>query len=75
MFDYTISNDFDTVAHAETWLGTPVDKVCISELLPSGDKIKYVPRPAVKRCGAVGIVYKSSIHLEVEILTLQLLNK
>ena len=34
--DHIISNDFDLVAVTETWLGTSIDKACISELLPSG---------------------------------------
>ena len=77
--DYIISNDFDIVALTETWFGTSVDKVCISELVPPGCKIKHVPLPAGIRGGGVGIIYKSlalifvSSHL-VEILSLLLLN-
>lgn len=41
--DYIISNTFDIIAVTETWLGGPTDKVCISELVPSGYKITHVP--------------------------------
>ena len=42
-----------------------VDKASISELLPSGYKIKHVPRAADRRGGDVGIIYKSSIELHI----------
>ena len=33
MFDYIISNDFDSVPLPEAWLGTTVDKACTSPAL------------------------------------------
>ena len=63
--DYIITNDFDIVALTETWLGSSVDKACISELLPNGYKIKHAPRPSCKRGGGVGIIYKTTMDLRV----------
>ena len=63
--DYISSNDYDIVAVTETWLGGSSDKSCIAELVPSGYKIKHVPRCG--RGGGVAVVYKTS--LDIQILT------
>ncbi|XP_060553020.1 uncharacterized protein LOC132714233 [Ruditapes philippinarum] len=63
--DFILSNDFDIVAITETWLSSSVDKVCSSELVPNGYKMKQVPRPAKMRGGGVAIIYKSNINFKV----------
>ena len=56
--DYIQSNDFDVVAITETWLGSRVDKTCLSELVPNGYQIKHVPRGGGgKRGGGVAIIH------------------
>ncbi|XP_052256472.1 uncharacterized protein LOC127861832 [Dreissena polymorpha] len=42
--DFVLTNDYDLVALTETWLGSSVDEVCVSKLVPSGYEIKHVPR-------------------------------
>ena len=63
--DFILSNDFDVVAITETWLSNSVDKVCKSELLPNGYKMKQVPRPGKMRGGGVAIIYKSNIDFKL----------
>ena len=64
--DYIISNDFDVVALTETWLSNSVDKVCSSELVPNGYKMKQIPRPGKMRGGGVAILYKSNIDFKLQ---------
>ena len=49
----------------ETWLGTSIDKACISELLPSGYQFKHVPRSGGRRCGGVALISRASIDLRI----------
>ena len=63
--DYINSNDFDLVAVTETWLGTSIDKACISELLPSGYHFKHVPRSGDRRGGGVALIFRASIDLRI----------
>ena len=62
--DYIISNNLDLLAVTETWLGTTVDKTCISELVPSYYQIKHVPRSG-RRGGGVALIYKNSIDIKI----------
>ncbi|XP_060563505.1 uncharacterized protein LOC132722906, partial [Ruditapes philippinarum] len=63
--DFILSNEFDICAITETWLGSSVDKVCISELVPPGYKMKHVPRVG-RRGGGVAIIHKASIQVTTE---------
>jgi hypothetical protein len=60
--DFILSNEFDICAITETWLGSSVDKVCISELVPSDYKMKHVPRIG-RRGGGVAIIHKAAIQV------------
>jgi len=61
--DFVLTNDYDLVALTETWLGSSVDEVCVSELVPSGYEIKHVPRCGRRRGGGVAVIYKSALQL------------
>jgi hypothetical protein len=63
--DYIVSNDFDLCALTETWLGSSIDNICISELVPAGYSFEHVPRCGSKRGGGIGLIYKSSITVTV----------
>lgn len=63
--DFVLSNDYDLVALTETWLGSSVDEVCVSELVPSGYEIKHVPRCGRRRGGGVAVIFKSALQLKV----------
>jgi hypothetical protein len=65
IYDFILSNEFDLVAITESWLGTSIDKICLSELLPEGYHIKHAPRPGGKGYGGVAVIYRSSIDVQV----------
>jgi hypothetical protein len=54
--DFVITQDIDVLAITETWLGTDIDKQVKKDLVPSGYKVKHVPRPSEQRGGGVAIV-------------------
>ena len=62
--DLVVSNDFDVVALTETWLGTVSDKVCLSELVPTGYDIVHVPR-ANRTGGAVAVLYRTEKSVKI----------
>ena len=63
--DYIVSRDFDVVALTETWLGSNIDRHVTGELVPTGYKLKHVPRPGDRKGGGVALLYKSAISLRV----------
>ena len=65
IYDFIISNDLDMLVITETWLGSKVDKVCLSELVPDGYKISHVPR-LKREGGGVAILHKTSIKIKID---------
>ena len=63
---YLIEHDLDIIGLCETWLcGDESDKIFIKGLTPDGYQFYNVPRRH-SRGGGVGLLAKSSIHLEVQ---------
>lgn len=62
--DFIISNDLDIIALTETWLGSDIDNIILSKLVPSGYDIKHVPRSG-SRGGGVAIIFKLGIKIKM----------
>ena len=64
--DHITEHDLDIIGLCETWLcGDESDKIFIKGLTPDGYQFYNVPRRH-SRGGGVGLLAKSSIHLEVQ---------
>ena len=60
--DYIVENDLDALFICETWLGSDLDNISISQLLPPTYKILHQPR-MVRKGGGVAIVFRECLQL------------
>ena len=60
--DYIVENDLDALFICETWLGSDLDDISISQLLPPTYKILHQPR-MVRKGGDVAIVFRECLQL------------
>ena len=60
--DYIVENDLDILFICETWLGSDLDDISISQLLPPAYKILHQPR-IDRRGRGVAIVFKECLQL------------
>ncbi|PIK53461.1 hypothetical protein BSL78_09647 [Apostichopus japonicus] len=63
--EYIRTNYYDLVALTENWLGSTVDKKCISEFVPASYSIKHVPPPEGRRGGGLALLYKSALDVRL----------
>ncbi|CAG2196903.1 unnamed protein product [Mytilus edulis] len=66
--DFIQSNNVDLLALSETWLGTTIDKLVTSELIPDGYDIHQVSRKD-QRGGGLAVVYKTYLDVKVKFNT------
>ena len=66
--EYIVDNNFDIVTLIETWLRPDnLDQVVIAELCPPGYTFANLPRQNGSGYGGLGIVYRDSLQLKVDI--------
>ena len=58
--DLIVSNRVDIMAITETWLGSDVDNIVMSELVPNGYDIYHVPRKT-RKGGGVALIYNNIV--------------
>ncbi|VDI45621.1 Hypothetical predicted protein, partial [Mytilus galloprovincialis] len=62
--DFIQSINVDLLALSETWLGTTIDKLVTSELIPDGYDIHQVSRKD-QRGGGLAVVYKTNLDVKL----------
>jgi hypothetical protein len=65
LYDFITSHDYDLVTITETWLGSSIDKKCISEVVSEGYNFRHISRPPNKEGGGVALMFKSSIGFKL----------
>ena len=64
--EFITNNDLDLLIITETWLGTSIDYVIFSQLLPVGYELIHRPRTTGQRGGGASLVYGSNISVKID---------